>query len=171
MMRPDKTRIYPRRAMVFGLLGLMVTGCDVPAPAVLDPSTPSGTPPALMTSVPSDRAAIVFLRGREFAASANAWRVSVNGTPVADLDIGMRHRQVVPAGAVEVKAEVVPTIMNFGLGLAMMEKPVLTFNAQAGRVYAIELDPAFAGGPAFKRRGTDALQEAASYVDAPLPAR
>jgi hypothetical protein len=83
----------------------------------------------------------------------------------------MRHWQPVSSGPVQLKAEVVTTIANFGLGVAMSEKPVLNLTAQAGQIYVFELDPGFAGGPVFKRRDVGALQEAANYIDAPLPAR
>ena len=170
-MQRTGSEALPRRAMVWGLLGFLLVACDVPAPRVADPGTATGMPEPVTSSVPAGRAVVFLMRGREFASSANSYRVFVNGTPVADLDIGMRHRQVVAPGAVELRAEVVPTIVNFGVGLAMMEKPVLSITARAGETHVIELDPAFAGGPVFRQRDQAALREAVGYIDAPLPAR
>jgi hypothetical protein len=109
---------------------------------------PVAAPPVEM-SVPRGQAMVYFYRPRAFAGSANTYRVSVNGTPVADIQSGTRYAAPVAPGPVTIEARTLANVLNFGLGLAMMEKPSLTITAQKDRVSYVKVTTGFGGGPSF----------------------
>lgn len=110
---------------------------------------PAAAPPPVEVTVPRGQALVYFYRPTAFAGSANTYRVSVNGTPVADIQTGTRYAAPVAPGAARIEAHTLANFLNFGLGLAMMEKPGMTLTTQRGRVSYVRITTGFAGGPQF----------------------
>ncbi len=131
----------------------LIAGCaETPAPST--EATPASVAPVQSTapsriSVPQGRALVYFFRPAVFAGSANTYRVSIDGRPVADIRSGTRASVPVSPGKTVLSAETVPNPLNFGLGLAMMERPVLSVEARAGTAVFVEIGTGFAGGPSF----------------------
>jgi hypothetical protein len=145
-----------------------IAGCEAP-PVTPGDANGQRAASSVLPTVPADRASLVFIRGNEFAGSANVYRIFVNGTAVADMSVGTRHVEEVIPGNVSLSAETVANILNFGLGLAVMEKPQLQLQAKAGQLYVIEIDPGFAGGPVFKVGDAQSLSSTHGFTQAKAP--
>lgn len=99
---------------------------------------------------PADKALIYLYRPVRAGGSGNTYRITLNGTPAADMKIGTRLATAVPPGLTTLQGESKANILNIGLAFGMMEKPNIAFDTEAGRVYFIDVKTGFAGGPKFE---------------------
>lgn len=109
---------------------------------------------------PADRALIYLYRPERYVGSANIYRITLNDTPVADMRIGTRLPYAVLPGETTLAGRSLPSILNIGLSLGLMEKPYIVFETEAGRVYFIDVKTGFAGGPQFEFVGSEKALEA-----------
>ena len=146
--------------LVIILYLVMLAGCgttgptsEAEGPKVVQPSTPAiGADIAAQlgeVQMPADKALIYLYRPDRYMGSANIYRISINGTPVADMKIARRLPYPVPPGHTTLQGKSLPNILNIGLAYVMMEKPNIVFNTEAGKVYFIDVKTGFAGGPQF----------------------
>jgi hypothetical protein len=140
----------PRKlTLTWVLTALLLAGCAgaeaVQEPAPASPSQIAGQLADI--EVPEGQALVYLYRPSNFMGSANIYRLSINGVEVADMPIGTRFAQAVPPGPTAVEGRTLPNILNFGLGLLVMETPRLDFAAEEGKVNFILVSPGFAGGP------------------------
>lgn len=140
------------RYLLLILLGV-VAGCATTEQQTVDPVTSliDGDITSHLGGVEvSPNEALVYLyRPKRAMGSANVYRVTLNGKPVADLMAGTRFVTAVPAGPTTLQGESKANILNIGLALATMEKPNIVFEAEAQRAYFIDVKTGFAGGPEF----------------------
>lgn len=98
---------------------------------------------------PADKALIYLYRPRRLGGSANTYQIALNGTPVANMKVGTRMPYTVSPGSTRIQGKSLANVLNIGLSLGMMEKADVTFDAEVGRVYFIDVQTGFAGGPKF----------------------
>jgi len=103
-----------------------------------------------MVQVPTDKALIYLFRPERYIGSANTYQITVNGTPIADMRIGTRAPYLVPPGQATLQGRSLANILNIGLSLGLMEEPFIAFVVEAGKVYFIDVQTGFAGGPQFE---------------------
>jgi len=127
-------------------LAALLAACQTTSQQAAQTQPAAAAPPVEVT-VPRGNALVYFYRPQAFSGSANTYRVSINGTPVADIRTGMRYAAPVAPGTVRIEAQTLANILNFGLGLAMMEKPSMTLAARQGSVAYVKITTGFAGGP------------------------
>lgn len=151
-------------AVVWMLAGCATTGpTKEQGPRVVQPAAPATAADIAKllgnVQVSANRAWICLYRPSRFVGSANVYRVTVNGRPVADMTIGTRSLYPVAPGRVILQGRPLPSILNIGLALGLMEKPNIAFDVEAGKVYFVDVKTGFAGGPQFE------------FVDAPAGLR
>jgi hypothetical protein len=157
------------------LAGCAATGptAEDKAPQVVQPPAPAAAadiaPQLGDVPVPADKALIFLYRPQRYVGSANIYRITINGTPVADMKIGTRLPCPVPSGRVTLQGRSLPSILNIGLSLGMMEKPSIAFDVEAGKVYFIDVKTGFAGGPKFEFVDAPAGVEAVSGLKRAAP--
>jgi hypothetical protein len=148
-----------RRLLMIVFLGA-VAGCATgptkggKAPEVVRPAAPAAAADiaAQLSDVQlaADKALIYLYRPKRYVGSANIYRITVNGKPVADMKAGTRLPYAVPPGRVTLQGRSLPSVLNIGLALGLMEKPNIAFDIAAGKVYFIDVKTGFAGGPQFE---------------------
>ena len=149
--------MWLRRVVMFLCL-VMLVGCAATTGAtalqVVQPPTPAVAADIAVqldtVQVPADKALIYLYRPKRFVGSANTYKITLNGTPVAEMRTGTRLPYPVPPGYTTLQGSSLPNILNLGLALGMMEKPNIAFDAEAGKVYFIDVKTGFAGGPQFE---------------------
>ena len=97
--------------------------------------------------IPQDKALIYFYRPQRIAASANDYKILVNGRRVMHLANGHRFPYLAAAGKITISAETIPNLLNIGLGLVLMGKLEIALDAKPGTVHFIEVGVDLAGGP------------------------
>jgi hypothetical protein len=98
-------------------------------------------------SAPPDAALIYIVRTSRFLSAANSYRLNVNGVPVADMGSGEFVTCVVAPGMTQILAQPLPRMLMGPMALAMMETSELALDAKPGRVYFVDVQIAFSGGP------------------------
>lgn len=153
-----------RQLLMIVLLGILAGCTTAPtkegqAPEAVQPAAPAAAADIASqlsnARLPADKAWIYLYRPKRFAGSANIYRITVDGRPVADMKVGTRLAYPVPPGRVTLQGRSLPNILNIGLALGLMEKPNIAFEVEAGQVYFVDVKTGFAGGPQFE------------FVDAP----
>jgi hypothetical protein len=71
----------------------------------------------------------------------------VDGVADVDMPNGVRAIVAAPPGPVTVRAAGLPNLQNLGVGVALMDRPVVSFTAEAGAAYFVEASPGAEGGP------------------------
>ncbi|OOZ22216.1 hypothetical protein BOW34_10510 [Solemya velum gill symbiont] len=100
--------------------------------------------------IPRGQALIYIVRPSRYSGSANTYRISINGTPIADLKTGFYFTHFIQPGVIRISAMTRANILNFGLSLAMMGKPAMELNTSKGEIHFIEVEVDFAGGPSLQ---------------------
>ena len=129
-------------AAFLGTMALLLGGC------VSNPPTTNPVNWEQVHSQVSDSMAQVFIvRPEAYVGSANRYLIQINNEEVGTLRTGYYITRQTRVGDVIVKASTQANILNIGLGLALMGKPELQFQAQSGGVYFVRVDVGFSGGP------------------------
>lgn len=97
--------------------------------------------------IPADNVLLYVVRPSSYLGSAQRYKITINGKHAADIETGKYFPQLVPPGTVRISAETIPSLLNFGLGLAFMGKPELILKAGSGEIVFINVEVAFSGGP------------------------
>lgn len=151
----------PKFRYLFVVLAGLASGCEAPETTMTGPETREAVA-AAMPSVPPEKALIYVYRTKAFGGSANIYRLSVDGSPVADLAVGTKYESVVEPGTVRISAATVPNILNFGLNLALQSKPSVDIQLPRGSAVAIEVSSGFSGGPVFTQKTLEQAQAAST---------
>lgn len=97
--------------------------------------------------IPAKKSLVYIVRPYSYVASAQQYKININGKDAAVIKTGTFFPYLVPSGNVNISAETEASILNFGLGLLMMEKPTLTLSTLPGKTYYINVEYTFSGGP------------------------
>ena len=97
--------------------------------------------------IPAKKSLVYIVRPYSYVASAQQYKININGKDVEVIKTGTYFSYLVPSGNVNISAETEASILNFGLGLLMMEKPTLTLSTLPGKTYYINVEYTFSGGP------------------------
>ncbi len=97
--------------------------------------------------IPPGQALLYVVRPQKPAGRDNLYRISIDGTPVAEMPTGRYFSSRVPAGEVRVGAQVVASVTNVRTGLPFMERPELTVTAKPGEITFIRVGVNIEGGP------------------------
>ncbi len=131
------------RTLILVLVGFLVlTGC------AKDPQVIKKT--SLQQEkiyIPPNKSLLYIVRPSRYGGSANRYKISIKGRHAADMATGTYFSYLVPSGNVDVSADTVPSILNFGLALAFMGKPKLTLTTIPGKIYFVNVGVSFSGGP------------------------
>ena len=156
--------------VMFGLLAACATTEQQtvePIPSIID----AGIAAQLgSVTIPADKSLIYLYRPDRYVGGANIYRITLNGTPVADMKVGTRLATPVVPGQTTLEGRSLASPLNVGLALAMMEKPNIVFETQPGRAYFIDVKTGFAGGPQFEFVDADTGLEAAKSLRLADPA-
>jgi hypothetical protein len=135
------------RSLAFAFLGAtLLVGC-----AETPPVSEEINFETVKSQIPAGNSLLYVVRPAAYSGSANLYKMSINGTHVLDLKTGTYFSYLVPAGEVRVNSETVPSILNFGLALAFMGKPELTFKTDEKEIYFIDVEVGFSGGPVLSK--------------------
>lgn len=108
--------------------------------------------PAPGVTVPRGQSALYFYRTKTLAGSANTFRVTVDGVPVAQMATGTVHIEPVAPGPHVVQVAETETILNAGLGLALQKKPQMQVAALSGQVTYLQVGASqWNGGPTLEQ--------------------
>lgn len=124
------------------LVLMMLTGC-ASAPQVTEEIPWQ----QVKAQIPADNSLLYVVRPSSYVGSGQRYKIAINGNHVADIETGKYFSQLVPSGTVRISAETIPSLLNFGLGLLLMDKPELTLKAGSGEIIFINVEVAFSGGP------------------------
>lgn len=129
-------------------LMLVLVGCIALAGCATTPQVIEEIPwQHVKTQIPPNNSLLYVVRPPRYGGSANRYKISINGTHVADMATGAYFSYLVPSGDLHISAETVPNILNFGLALAFMGKPKLTLTTIPGEIYFVNVGVDSAGGP------------------------
>lgn len=135
------------RLLAFAFLSaILLVGC-----AETPPVTEEINFKTVKSQIPAGSSLLYVVRPTAYGGSANLYKMSINGTHVLDMKTGTYFSYLVPAGEVRVNSETVPNILNFGLALAFMGKPELTFKTDEKEIYFIDVEVGFSGGPVLSK--------------------
>jgi hypothetical protein len=101
----------------------------------------------IKANIPTGQVLIFVVRPANAAGSANLYRIAINGEMVADMPTDAYFSRSAAAGTIEVSANAVPNLLNIGLGLGFMGKPILKVKAEPGDMVFLYVDVDFFGGP------------------------
>lgn len=124
------------------LVLMMLTGC------ASTPQVKEEIPwQQVKAQIPADNALLYVVRPSSYVGSAQRYKITINGNHAADIETGKYFSQLVPSGTVRISAETIPSLLNIGLGLALMGKPEVILKAGSGEIVFINVEVAFSGGP------------------------
>jgi hypothetical protein len=136
-------------------VALSLSGCahvqftEQPPPSV---SPSEGVPVEVVESVlgsgaPGGASLIVLYRSSAYEGRLTTFSLRVDGVTDVDMANGTRAVVAVNPGPVTVRAAGLPNIPNLGVGVLLMDRPVLSFTAQPGMAHFIAVSPGVEGGP------------------------
>lgn len=128
--------------------GLLLMICVALAACASTPGPTSAIPwSQVRAGIPADRALLYVVRPQRAAGRDNHYRVSINGTVVAEMATGTYFSRLIPPAEVHIAASTVPTVANIGYGLPFLSRSELALNVRAGEIYFVRVGVDIEGGP------------------------
>jgi hypothetical protein len=112
--------------LALGTLGIL-GGCSTSGPAFQQEN------PA------TDRALVYIYRQSRAGGSASAFKIFANGQHITNMSNGGYFPYSAPAGPLDLSARIKANVLNFGVGLAFVDKPEVKLDVVPGETYFVEL--------------------------------